>query len=127
MTTSPKVSIQIPTYNQEDYIAAAIESALMQDYGNIEIIVADDCSTDNTQGIIKKFENNPKVKYFRNKKNLGRVANYHKALYEYCTGDWVVNLDGDDYFIAANFISDGISQINNHPGEKIVIYQGIII
>jgi Glycosyltransferases involved in cell wall biogenesis len=124
MNIQPKVSIQIPTYNQQDYIENAIESALTQNYDNIEIIVADDCSTDGTAGIIKKFENNVKVKCFKNEINLGRVANYHKALYEYCTGEWVVNLDGDDYFTDPDFITHAIELITTNTDHEIYVFQG---
>ncbi len=124
MNNLPKVSIQIPTYNQQDCIAKAVESALLQQYDNIEIIIADDCSTDNTKEVIKKFENNNKVKYYRNNNNIGRVANYHKALYEYCTGDWVVNLDGDDYFTDLNFINYAIELILNNRPSDINVFQG---
>ena len=77
----PKVSIMIPVYNQEDYIANTIQSALNQNYNNIEIIISDDASTDNTSQIIKDFLPNQKIKYFRNQVNIGRVKNYRKLLY----------------------------------------------
>ncbi|MBK8300792.1 MAG: glycosyltransferase family 2 protein [Chitinophagaceae bacterium] len=127
MEAFKKVSIQIPTYNQRQFLAQAIESALMQDYGNLEIIIADDCSTDDTEAFVKKYQDS-RIKYFRNKNNIGRVANYRKSLYEYCTGDWVVNLDGDDYYSNPQFISRGMNIINQYlqAGENVVIYQAAI-
>ena len=124
----PKVSIQIPTYNQQQYITQAIESALMQDYPNLEIVIADDCSTDDTESIVKKY-NDSRIRYFKNETNIGRVPNYRKALYEYCTGEWVVNLDGDDYYTNPGFISRGMSLIEEFraKGETIVFYQGLHI
>lgn len=117
-----KVSIMIPTYNQEEYIAQAIESALMQDYENLEIIIADDCSTDKTGEIARKYETDPRVKYFRNEKNLGRVGNYHNTLYKHTTGDWIVNLDGDDYYTDRTFISRAIRRISGQ--KNVVCYFG---
>ena len=104
----PLVSIMIPTYNQEKYIDRAIKSALSQNYENIEIVVSDDCSNDNTDKIVKKYLNNGNIHYFRNETNLGRVGNYHKTLYERAKGDYVLNLDGDDELIDNSFISDSI-------------------
>jgi glycosyltransferase involved in cell wall biosynthesis len=101
----PKVTIMIPTYNQELYIGDAIKSALAQDYENLEVIVSDDCSNDKTGEIALSFCSDKRLKYYRNEKNLGRVGNYHKTLYDYATGDWVVNLDGDDYYTDNHFIS----------------------
>ncbi|MBD0286186.1 MAG: glycosyltransferase family 2 protein [Flavisolibacter sp.] len=115
----PKVTINIPTYNQERYIARAIESALKQDYTNLEIIVSDDCSTDNTYNIARKFESE-RVKVYRSFHNTGRVANYRNMLYSLSTGDWVVNLDGDDYYIDNKFISEAIHLIQQHKG--VVMY-----
>ncbi len=119
-----KVSIQIPTFNQEKFITKAIESALLQNYPELEIIVLDDFSTDNTYQIANSFID-ARLKVFRNDKNIGRVKNYNRLLYEFVSGDWVVNLDGDDYFTDPDFISAGIAEIKK--GENIVFYQAAII
>jgi len=104
----PKVTIVIPTYNQEKYIAQAIESALKQDYPHIEVVLSDDCSTDSTPKIAKEYIKDKRFRYFRNKKNLGRVANYRKSLYEYAKGDYYLNLDGDDFLIDDSYISKAV-------------------
>lgn len=119
----PKVSIQVPTYNQRAFIKRTIESCLMQDYPNLEINIADDSSTDDTGELVQLFLKDKRVHYYRNEKNIGRVANYHKALYEYATGDWVINLDGDDYFSDGSFISNAIEMIMSRQDEKIIVYQ----
>lgn len=112
----------IPTYNQEAYIAQAIESALMQDYENLEVVVADDCSTDKTGFIAKQYTTDSRLKYFCNNKNLGRIGNYHHTLYTHITGDWVINLDGDDYYTDNTFISRAISLICSK--DNVVCYFG---
>lgn len=106
-----KVSILIPTYNQETFIKEAIESALSQTYENIEVIVGDDASTDNTYRIVSNLID-PRLKYIRNQFNIGRVKNYRNLLYNHATGDYVVNLDGDDYYTDVEFISDAIKCLN---------------
>lgn len=122
MNNKPKVSIMIPTYNQEAYISQAIESALMQDYNNIEIIISDDCSTDRTGEIAKRYLSDHRVKYYRNSTNLGRVKNYHHTLYDLTSGEWVINLDGDDYYTDKSFISRAMNLILSH--ENVVCYFG---
>ena len=107
----PLVTIMIPAYNQERYISQAIESALMQDYGNLEIIVADDCSTDGTEKAARKYISDPRFKYYRNDSNLGRVGNYRNTLTNHATGEWTVNLDGDDYYTDKSLISKAMSDI----------------
>lgn len=107
----PKVSIMIPTYKQQKYIIRAIESALSQDYENIEIVIADDKSPDETQTIVGHYlaeKNDPRIRYFRNDENIGILRNYKKSLYEYASGDWAINLDGDDFFIDPSFISTAV-------------------
>lgn len=98
------VSIVIPTYNQEKFIAQAIESALSQDYNNLEVIISDDNSSDSTEEIVKTYHTNKKLKYFKNPINFGRVGNYYKALYEYAKGSYVLNLDGDDFLVDSSYI-----------------------
>jgi len=119
-----KVTVQIPTYNQQKYLARAIDSVLMQDYPNLEIIVSDDNSTDDTAGLVRTYKDE-RIKYFKNEKNLGRVGNYRKSLYDYSTGVWVINLDGDDYYTIPTFISRGMRLIKEYEakGHTVVFYQ----
>jgi glycosyltransferase involved in cell wall biosynthesis len=113
----PKVSILIPTYNQAQYIKQAIDSALGQDYPNLEVIVSDDASTDETKNIVEQYQDE-RLKYYRNEKNIGRVANYRKLLYEYATGDYVLTLDGDDYLILTDAISKMINKIDFYEKKE---------
>ena len=114
----PKVSILIPTYNQEKFITHAVYSALQQSYENIEIIIADDCSDPDIKSVIQKFLSNQKVKYFKNEINIGRVANYKKALYQYATGEWVLCLDGDDYLTDDNYINECVTVIEKYKNKN---------
>lgn len=124
MENYPKVTIMIPTYKQEEYIKEAVVSALAQDYQNLEVIVTDDCSPDNTYGQIVQFLSDSRFKYIRNSRNLGRVGNYHNTLYNYATGDWVVNLDGDDYYTSSTFVSEAMTDIvkAQKTGHDVVAY-----
>ena len=123
-STLPLVTIGIPTYNQQKYLDQAVESALAQSYPNLEVIVADDCSSDGTEKLVQAYLSDKRLKYFRNENNIGRVFNYRKLFYEYAAGDWYVNLDGDDYYIDDNFISAGIEKINSfqEKGFEIMFY-----
>jgi glycosyltransferase involved in cell wall biosynthesis len=126
---TPKVSIIIPTYNQEKYIEQTILSALNQIYSNLEIIISDDNSIDNTykkiEYLINKYNN---IKYFKNTQNLGRVKNYHKALYEYATGELALNLDGDDYLTDNEYINEAVTLFVQNP-DIILVYakHGVLI
>ena len=89
-----KVTIMIPTYNQAKYISKAIESALSIDYSNIEVIVSDDCSSDNTDEIVKSIKDD-RIFYLKNKKNSGAAVSRNKAL-KMAKGKWIAFLDSDD-------------------------------
>jgi succinoglycan biosynthesis protein ExoO len=92
----PKVSIVIPAYNASDYIAKAVESALEQTLSDIETIVVDDASTDNTVAIVEAFDD-PRLKLIRNEQNLGIQASRNRALMA-ASGKWVALLDADDWY-----------------------------
>ena len=109
MNYYPLVTIQIPCYNQEKHISNAINSALNQNYENLEIIISDDYSTDSSFLIAKKFELlSSKVKVYSSNINIGRVKNYHKLLYKYASGKYVLNLDADDTLTNYNFITKAV-------------------
>lgn len=119
----PQVSILIPTYNHERYIDRAIASALMQDFPFLEVIVSDDASTDQTGLMARTWLSDPRFHYARNERNLGRVANYRKALTEYAQGEWVLMLDGDDHLIDPGFIRRAHEAIQRHADRPLVFVQ----
>lgn len=120
-----KVTIMIPTYNQAAFISKAIDSALAQTYPNLEIIVGDDASNDATSAIAAKI-NDPRFKYVQNDVNVGRTANYRNLLYNHATGDYVVNLDGDDYYTDPDFISEAVKIIDANQDVVMVVGKATI-
>ncbi|GLI11777.1 hypothetical protein MARBORIA2_08670 [Methanobrevibacter arboriphilus] len=96
-----KVSIIIPTYNREDYLRKTIDSVINQTIGfdNIELIIVDDASTDNTQLIIKEYKkkySNIKTKYLNENTGFpGKPRNVGMSL---ATSEYIMFLDSDDYF-----------------------------
>lgn len=118
----PEVNIFIPTYNQSHVIAKAIDSALMQDYKNIKVIVSDDSSNDETETLVQKYLNDPRFIYYHNRPSLGKAKNYRTLLYEYSTGEWVANLDGDDHYTDQKFISNAINTINREGKDNVLFY-----
>src|SRR4026208_1483957 len=102
----PLVSLLIPTYNRAKWIGQAIESALQQDYPNLEIIINDDCSTDNSDEIIKNYVHDPRIRYLKNEKNLGVIDNFNKLFFELAKGEWVTILGSDAYLINPQFITE---------------------
>ena len=73
---NPLVSVVITSYNRANLIEGAIQSALAQDYPNLEIIISDNCSTDNTDKVIAKYLSNPKIRYYKNEQNIGMIPNF---------------------------------------------------
>jgi glycosyltransferase involved in cell wall biosynthesis len=90
----PKVSVVIPTYNCGEYITAAIDSVLNQMYKDLDIIVVDDGSTDNTYEIIKPYENKGLVRYVY-QKNKGLPGARNTGILK-STGEFLAFLDADD-------------------------------
>ncbi|MDP1552539.1 MAG: glycosyltransferase family 2 protein [Methanobacteriaceae archaeon] len=126
-----KVSIIIPTFNRSQLLSKAIESALDQDYENLEVVISDNNSDDNTQQVVDKYlkkdKNRGRLKYFINSKNLGMVGNWRKALNEYIDGDFFLILSDDDYLIDNNYISKAISLLEKDSSILSVYANGYII
>ena len=115
-----KVSILIPTYQQEQTLVQAVESALSQIYPDLEVIVSDDRSSDGSIDSLSKFANDPRLQIYRNEVNLGRVDNYRRALRERARGDWVLNLDGDDYLASPDYVSRAMALVGSDPSVVLV-------
>jgi glycosyltransferase involved in cell wall biosynthesis len=97
---NPLVSVCIPCYNAEKYIAETLDSVICQTYQNLEIIVCDDESTDNTLKIIQSYKD-PRIKLFSNEQNLGLIGNYNRVL-EQASGKYVVLQCADDLWNVDN-------------------------
>ncbi|WP_276279675.1 glycosyltransferase [Halorussus caseinilyticus] len=95
--SEPLVSVFLPTYNHENYVEESIESALQQEYENLEIVIGDDCSTDSTWDIVSRYaaEYPETITAFRNEENLGITGNCNEVLRR-CSGKYVVFHSGDD-------------------------------
>ena len=100
---NPKVSVLMPAYNAEKYIAEAIESILNQTYKDFEFIIVDDCSTDDTAKIIKKYAKKDKrIKYFKNDENSGVTVSLNNGL-KHCSGEFIARMDADDISLKDRF------------------------
>lgn len=109
------VSIIIPAYNVERYIEKCVTTCLMQTYSNIEVIVINDGSTDNTAKILDELgSKNDRLKVTHTK-NAG-VSSARNTGLDIATGEWVVFVDGDDY-IADNYIEYMLSLVENNQAE----------
>lgn len=104
------VSIIIPTYNGEKYIKETIDSCLNQTYQNVEIIVIDDCSSDNTINILKGYSE--KIRLYLNEQNQGISKNVNKGVF-LSTGEYFILLGHDD-LLAPNHIEIMVDEFDNN-------------
>lgn len=116
----PKVSIGIPVFNGAKTLTKTIEAAINQDYTNLEIIISDNCSTDETQAIAEAFQSkDSRIKYIRQEKNCGMNANFSKV-FEYATGDffmWAAHDDQHDL----TFISKCLPLLLSNPESGLCV------
>ena len=96
--SNPLVSYIIPSYNHAPYIEQAINSVLKQTYENIELIIVDDGSKDDTHQVLEQFKEYPNITILFNKKNLGQSASLNKGL-NVAKGDYIGLLPSDDWLL----------------------------
>ena len=97
MIMNELVSVIMPSYNTAKFIKETIESVLNQTYQNFEIIIVDDCSTDNTDEVVAEIKDE-RIKYIKNEKNSGAAISRNRALRE-AKGKWIAFLDSDDVWL----------------------------
>lgn len=97
MSLAPKVSVLLPTYNYARFLDDAIQSVLAQTFYDYELLIVDNASTDNTDEVVQKYLNDSRIKYFKNKENLGVVGNWNKCL-DHSSGELIKFLCADDKF-----------------------------
>ena len=93
--TEGLVSIIMPSWNTAKFIPESIQCIIDQTYQQWELLIVDDCSTDNTDEVVAPFLEDKRIKYLHNEKNSGAALTRNKALRE-AQGEWIAFLDSDD-------------------------------
>lgn len=120
--TSPLVSIIVPTYNQEAFVQSAIDTAALQDYEPLEVIVCDDDSSDRTKEIIRRCQEKypHRVRAYLDHSHLGITANCNRAL-RYCRGEYVAFSAGDDEYLPGK-IARQVAWFQADPGRVLCFH-----
>lgn len=102
----------MPTYNVAPYIKEAIESVLQQTYQNFELLVIDDCSSDETVSVVRSIDD-PRILIVQNEKNVGLAENLNRGL-SHITTEYVARMDGDD-IAEPCWLEREVAILDNHP------------
>jgi len=115
----PLVSVILPTFNRASTLPRAIDSVLTQTYANLELIIVDDGSTDNTHELLKKYQKvDKRVKVIYNKQNLGAPLSRNKGI-KASNGDYIAFQDSDDEWLKEKLIKE-MSVFSNFPKVGLV-------
>ena len=115
----PLISVCMPNHNYEKFIRESIESVLNQTYDNFELIIIDDCSTDNSVNIIKSYKD-PRIKFYQNDFNLGGPYKTLNRAISFAKGDLIAILHSDDRY-DPHFLEEIVKAYNKYPDHKVFV------
>lgn len=119
MSQNPTVSICLPVYNGEKFLAQAIESVVQQSYRDFELLIIDDCSTDGSFEIIEQFRGSDnRIRYIKNAQNLGLFNNYNECIKQ-ATGQYIKLFAQDDIF-HPNILERMVDVLQKRPEVALV-------
>jgi glycosyltransferase involved in cell wall biosynthesis len=114
MTSTPRVSIGLPVYNGDKYLAESLDSLLGQSYGDFELIISDNASTDSTAEICLRYEQqDPRIRYFRQPRNIGSALN-HNFVAEQARGELFKWAASDDLY-GRDLLNRCVAALDEHP------------
>jgi glycosyltransferase involved in cell wall biosynthesis len=114
MTTLPRLTVGLPVYNGEKFVAESIEALLGQSFTDFELIISDNASTDGTGDICRRYEKeDPRVRYFRQPKNVGLAPN-HNFVAEQARGELFKWASNDDLY-ARDLLEGCIDALDKYP------------
>jgi glycosyltransferase involved in cell wall biosynthesis len=117
MDRPPTVTVCIPTYNRADLLRSSLQSVLWQSLRDIEVIVSDNASTDDTEEVVRSL-GDPRVIYDRNEENIGLFANMSRCL-SLGSGTYRVVLPDDDLMLPGN-LERKVAFLEKHPAASMV-------
>jgi glycosyltransferase involved in cell wall biosynthesis len=122
---NPKVGILLNSYNGEKFIIEQLQSVFSQTYQNFDLLIYDDCSTDNTVKLAKKVVgNDPRVKFYQNKKNLGLLESFRRGM-KMVSGDYICLCDNDNYWLSTRLEKE-VQFLNDHPDCLMVCHDSFV-
>jgi len=110
----PKVSIAVPTYNCEKYIAQSLDSLLGQTYGDFELVISDNASSDGTEEICHRYAaKDRRVRYIRRSENIGGPGNF-RYVFAQCSGQYHKWSTADDFW-HPGFLEEAVAVLDSRP------------
>ncbi len=116
---APKISVCMPTYNYAHYISQAIESVLNQRFTDLELIILDDCSKDNTEEVVRRFLSDKRVLFEKNEQNLGLAGNWNKCLSR-ARGEYIKFVFADDMLASDEALGRMAGILDSDPSVTLV-------
>lgn len=117
---NPKISVLIPTYNYGRYLAQLLESILTQTFKDFEVLVIDDCSSDETDNVMRRLAaSDSRIRYKRNPSNIGMVPNWNLSLKE-ARGEYIKFLFGDDFLVSPQALELLAGALDANPAVSLV-------
>ncbi|MCO4783749.1 MAG: glycosyltransferase family 2 protein [Candidatus Cloacimonetes bacterium] len=111
------ISVNITTYNRSHLLARCLDSVLSQSYKNIEVVIVDDCSTDETTQIVKSYsDKDDRVKYIKHELNKGNAGSRNTAM-DHCSGFYVAFMDDDDEWIDIHKLQKQVDLFEGSTGK----------
>jgi glycosyltransferase involved in cell wall biosynthesis len=124
---SPEISVLMPTYNYASFLPEAIESVLAQEFRDFELLIIDDCSSDNTAEVVRPFcVRDSRVQFSVNPKNLGMVQNWNQCL-QRARGRHIKFLFGDDKLAHSQALGRMLALLQNNPGAILAASARLIL
>ena len=120
----PKVSVCIPTHNRSRYLRQAIESVLRQTFGDYEVLVVDNASSDDTASVVSAFKDE-RVRYYRNERTVGMVRNWNRCL-EFTRGECIALLHDDDFWLA-QYLERAVGVMDRHGSVGLVYSAAVVV
>ncbi len=120
----PELSVCIPAYNNSPYIKDTIKAILEQDCDNFELVIVDDCSSDDTVSIAKSF-GDPRIRIIKNEKNLGMTGNWNKCISQ-AKGEFVKLVCADDVLYAGSLKKE-LEALKENPDVNLVMSDTLLI
>ncbi len=119
MQSMPLVSIICLSYNHEKFVTQALDSVVNQTYKNIELLIADDCSPDNSGKVIQKWlQNHPEIHFTKNTVNLGNTKTFN-SLFGRSKGEFIIDLAADD-ILKPDCVANQIQGFRDHQDAGLV-------